>query len=153
MNKVSLKKINDNDQILRVGDLRRIIEQCGLSDDTPVLIERVEDVYFDGRDVSGFHGVLDDGTTGPLPEGARSKDQRPVVLRDSMLTHQMREHDVRVDSGFFDDKKNFPVPHPSHTRKNSQEEYDEFKDQFTTAEYCVVDNEGDLRALFIRLQY
>lgn len=149
MNKVSLEEVNKGEHILRVKDLRRAID--GLSDDTPVLIERVEDVYFDGRDISGFHGILEDGTTGPLPEGTRSKDQWPVVLRDSDITRSMLEHNEKVRSGYFADRENFPTPHPCHVQIFEEHEFDEFRDQFSPAQCCVVDDA--MKALYIRLHY
>lgn len=151
MNKVSVEEINKGEYILRVKDLRRVID--GLSDDTPVLIERVEDVYFDGRDISGLHGVLADGTTGPLPEGTRSKDQWPVVLRDSDITRSMLKHNEKVKSGYYADRENFPTPHPIHERIFEESEFDEFRDQFSAAHCCLVDDDGTMEAMYIRLQY
>lgn len=151
MNKVSVEEVNKEEHILRVRDLKRIIDKYGLSDDTPVLIERVKDVYFDGRDISGLHGVLADGTTGPLPEGTRSKDKWPVVLRDSDITHHMREHNEKVRSGYYADRENFPTPHPCHEQIFEENEFDEFRDQFSPAHCCLVDD--GMKAMYIRLHY
>lgn len=151
MNAVTLEEISKG-HILRVGDLKRIIEKYDMPDDAPVLIERVEDVYFDGRDVSGHHGVLEDGTTGPLPEGTR-RDKWPVLLMESDISMHMREHNQKVDSGYYLDKKNYKVPPPRHDQHNSEEEINEFKDQFSPAHCATVIPDKPKEALYIRLHY
>lgn len=68
---------------MRVCDIREFLARHNPPDDAIVLIEQVEDKYFDGGcDISGYSGQLEDGTHGILPEGSRTSEW-PVVLHQS----------------------------------------------------------------------
>ena len=67
----------ERNHCLRVGDIRKFLLEHDPPDDSIVLIEQVEDKYFDrGCDISGFSGQLEDGTYGILPEGSRTSECR-----------------------------------------------------------------------------
>lgn len=53
---------------LTVGKLKSFIEKNNIPDDALVLIERVEDKYFNGIDISGMNSG-----NGVLPEGSKTK--------------------------------------------------------------------------------
>lgn len=57
---------------LNVGELLDFIEKHKISRDAVVLIQRVEDKYFNGIDISGMYGTLPGGGVGILPEGSKS---------------------------------------------------------------------------------
>ena len=138
---------------MRVGDLRRALANPELSDDAIVLIEHVNDNYYEGgHDISGFSGQLEDGTYGPLPEGSRTEEW-PVVLRDGYWAHVMKEHNRKVDSGYYDDRENFPEPHPSHKIKYTDEEIRQAMTKFAPAHCCGVGGKNDKDAFFIHLHY
>ena len=66
---VNLINGEDFDRYLTVGQLKQIISDQKLKDDAIVYVERIEDVYFDGVDLSGMAG--DDSTEdGIFPEGS-----------------------------------------------------------------------------------
>lgn len=56
---------------ITVGELLNYIKKNNISRDGKVLIQRVEDKYFEGCDISGYIGKLPDGTYGRLPEGSK----------------------------------------------------------------------------------
>lgn len=52
---------------LTVGEIKRFLAKYDMPDDAPVLIQRVEDKYYEGVDISGMSSV-----SGMLPKDSRS---------------------------------------------------------------------------------
>lgn len=57
---------------LRVSDLQDFIKEHNIPGDAHVLVQRIEDEYYTGVDISGMHGEREDGTYGILPEGSKA---------------------------------------------------------------------------------
>lgn len=74
MNKIKkedLYKFTKNG-FLTVGDLKRFLEKYNIPDHAPVLVERVEDRYYEGVDISGLSGC-EETEDGIFPEGSKSE--------------------------------------------------------------------------------
>jgi hypothetical protein len=65
---------------MKVRELLRFIEEHGISMDADVYVQRVEDAYFEGQDISGMRGMLPDGTSGVLPPGSKTPGWPTVRL-------------------------------------------------------------------------
>lgn len=52
---------------LTVGELKKFLAEHDMSDDAPVLIQRVEDKYYEGLDISGMRGP-----NGIIPTGSKA---------------------------------------------------------------------------------
>ena len=108
---------------LTVGDLKCMIEKYNLPDDAIVLVERVEDKYFEGGcDISGMSSA-----NGILPEGSRSSEWG-VYLVDGENFYIAKKYNQDVKNGKWDDDP----PHPIYT----EEELKSFKDEFAPAWCC-----------------
>ena len=55
---------------MTVGHLKKELEKY--PDDALVVSQRIEDMYYDGVDISGMTGTLEDGSTGILPHGSKA---------------------------------------------------------------------------------
>ncbi len=142
MNDVSKDSLAErHGHYMRVGDLRKALANPDLSDDAIVLIEHVDDIYYErGRDVAGFSGPY-------RPE------EWPVVLRDGYWGWYMKDHNQKVDSGYYADPENFPEPHPEHQRRYTDEEIRQAMTKFAPAHCCGVGGEDDKDVFFIHLHY
>lgn len=56
---------------LTVGELLKFIKEHDIPDNAPVLVQRVEDMYYEGVDISGMRG-----SEGILPLGTKSAGWR-----------------------------------------------------------------------------
>ena len=56
----------------KVGDLLDFIEKYKIPRDSNILVQRIEDCYYEGCDISGFTGQLEDSSWGKLPEGSKT---------------------------------------------------------------------------------
>lgn len=96
-------KITDYKYHCTVGDLLDYIEKYNIPRDGKVLVQRVEDQYFEGCDISGMTGTLPDGSVGKLPEGSRATpwstikvpETQPEELKDEYIVawHPVKHDD------------------------------------------------------------
>ena len=122
LTKEDLIRFRDNNH-LTVGDLKRMIEKHNLPDNAIVLVERVEDKYFEGGcDISGMSSA-----NGILPEGSRSSEWG-VYLVDGENHYYAKKYNEDVANGEWEDKP----PHPIYT----EEQLRLCKDQFVPAWCC-----------------
>lgn len=154
MNDIPMERLIERDgHYMRVGDLRKALANPELSDNAIVLIEHVDDKYYEGGcDIAGLSGELEDGTYGPLPEGSRTSEW-PVVLRDGFWGMAMKDHNRKVDSGYYANPEDFPEPHPIHTTKYTDEEIRQVMTKFAPAHCCGVGGKDDKDVFFIHLHY
>ncbi len=77
MNKITKEELlNSTAHGLTMKDLRRFINNNPqISDDAPVMVERVEDKYFNGVDISGMQG-----DSGVLPKGSKSEGWKVLLV-------------------------------------------------------------------------
>jgi len=71
MNELTKKDLERFRDSLTVGRIKEFIKKHDIPDDALILIQRVEDEYFDGYDISGMRGA--DTKTGIYPEGSKSE--------------------------------------------------------------------------------
>jgi len=55
-----------------VGQLKKYLSDYNIPDDAKIFMQRIEDSYYEGSDISGMSGQLEDGTYGVLPEGSKA---------------------------------------------------------------------------------
>ena len=148
MNKLEKQDLKNRTTGLTVGKLKEFLEHYNVPDDALVMIERVQDSYYEGSDISGCGGCL---TTedGIYPPGSKAEGWR-VYLKEGYVYKQCEEYNKRVDSGEFLDKKQFPNGHK--LTRMSYEELEGMKIQYTPAWSCVKYKEDD-DLLFIDLHY
>lgn len=137
---------------LTVGDLKRILLKSNLPDDGKVMIQRVEDRYYHGNDISGLKGCQDT-EDGIYPPGSVSSGWG-VYLKEGDHYHsvismnkKMREEISRRELGenpeyMMDDPNKYITPEDNET-------LNELKEQYHPA-WCVVSYK-DEKHLFIDL--
>jgi len=133
---------------LRVKDLKKFIEENNIPDDALVMIERIEDKYYEGIDISGMNSV-----NGVLPEGTKSNGWA-VYLKEGEAYYDSLLHNKRIKEGYYFNKEEFPHLEEGSDFFNelTEEQLDESKNQYHPAWSCVkYKDEDDL--LFIDLHY
>ena len=91
-------KIKGYKHSVTVGDLLDFIEKYNIPRDGKVLIQRIEDSYFEGSDISGMTGQLADGTWGKLPVGSKATPWKTVDI-PGFEYYQAIEMNKKVDAG------------------------------------------------------
>lgn len=125
--KLTIKDLFDQNRNLTVGDLKRFIEENKLSDDAPILVQRVEDVYF------GKHGW-------------------GVLLQKSDFYYQCVKTNKMIDDGVYNNKDNYPNIDDPEKFRTTEEELESYKDQYIPTFCCVrEDDKNDI--LLINLHY
>jgi predicted DNA-binding protein (MmcQ/YjbR family) len=133
---------------LRVKDLKKFIEKNNVPDDALVLIERVEDKYYEEIDISGINSV-----NGVLPENSKTNGWG-VYLKEAESYYDSLLHNKRIREGYYFNKEEFPDLKEGSGFFNelSEEELEKTKTQYHPAWSCVkYIDEDDL--LFINLHY
>lgn len=112
---------------LTVGDLKEFIYKNNLSDDAILVVQRVEDKYYEQN-------------------GWR------VYLKEAYNSNYMRQWNEDIESGKYLDKDEFPdldentlIPYTEEQIKNCMEQY--------TPAWCCVNYKEDKDILFIDLHY
>lgn len=89
---------------LTVGQLKQFIAENEISDDAIVVVERVEDQYYEGGvDISGIASFTENGFVESLPEGSRSTEWGVYVKKRDGFPVQY--HAAWQSPIYFDDKK------------------------------------------------
>lgn len=132
---------------LTVGALKSFIEKNNIPDDALVLIERVEDKYFNGIDISGMNSG-----NGVLPEGSKTKGWG-VYTKESYWYFVANEHNKKIESGVYLDKEQYPdiEEGSAFLKPYSEEELNDSKTQYHPAWCCV--KYTDDNELFIDMHY
>lgn len=112
---------------LTVGDLKKFLSKNNLPDDAKVLIERVEDVYYD-------------------------EHHWGVYLKDGEHYHNALQYNADVDSGKYLDKEEYPNITEENLVKYTEEDLHKMKVQYHPAWACVGYSD-DKDILFIDLHY
>jgi len=133
---------------LRVRDLKEFVEKYNVPDDALIMIERVEDRYYEGCDISGMNSV-----DGILPEGSKSLGWG-VYLKEGQSYYDALSHNKRIKEGFYFNKEEFPnIKEGSEMLEEyTEEQLEEYKNQYHPAWSCVKYNDED-DLLFIDLHY
>jgi hypothetical protein len=89
---------------LTVGRLKEVLAETNLPDDGKVMIQRIEDRYFNGNDISG-HGGCKESEDGKFPPGSRSNGWG-IYLKEgydfystTKMNKNMREEIARRERG------------------------------------------------------
>jgi hypothetical protein len=112
---------------LTVGKLKKFIEEHNLPDDAPVLIERIEDVYFEKHNWS-------------------------VYLKEGESFDYLKKFNEDIESGKYLDKEQYPKIKPENLILSTEEELTEAKDQYFHT-HCCVFYKDDPDILFITSHY
>lgn len=137
---------------LTVKRLKEFLEEHkDISDDAIVVVERVEDAYYEGIDVSGFTGQLEDGSFGVLPEGSKATEWGVYLKPGEAHWHAMKQNE-KIDSGEYLNKDQYPDIKPEHLIKTTEEELEKLKTQYHPV-FCCVKRTDDLDILFLDLHY
>jgi hypothetical protein len=123
--------LSDRSPRLTVGDLKRHIEENVIPDSAPVLIERVEDLYYERSN----WGVL-------LKQGFHYNQ----VIKANERMKQEIERRARGEEPHFE------IEDPAKFILENQDLLDEFQGQYTPAWSCVKYRDED-SILFIDLHY
>lgn len=148
MTKEEMMKRN---HVLRVGDLKAFIERYEFSDDALIVVQRIEDRYYEGNDISGMRGQREDGTYGILPPGSKASGWK-VYCKPGDMYHTMTRFNEKLTSGVFEDKEQYPNFKPENCRLFTEEEMEDAKEQYSTI-HCPVKYEDENDVIFLNLHY
>ena len=84
------EKYGDRGGYLTVGQLKKELENY--PDDALVVSQRVEDMYYEGVDVSGITGILEDGSVGTLPPGSKASGWDVITKPDNLYSGKDNEY-------------------------------------------------------------
>lgn len=121
--------INKYKDFYTVGQLLEYIIKYNIPMDAKILMQRVEDRYFEGIDTSGMCGQLEDGSYGSLPLGSKAKGWETFRIEGENSAF-MRNLNERIDSGEFNDKEEYPDIKPENLIKFTEEDIDKVKDEY-----------------------
>lgn len=137
MNKISKEQLLSYKGILTVGELKKHIEKYNLSDDARIVIQRVEDVYFDGVDISGMRGCDECCVDGIYPPGSKAEGWS-VYLKEGFdycqALHMNTKMQNEIDSRLAGNEPKFKAENPS---KYIVELDDSYMDQYIPASGCA----------------
>ena len=137
---------------LTVGKLKKILNETNLPDDGKVMVQRIEDRYYNGNDISGLSGCSDT-EDGIFPPGSRNGGWG-VHLKKGYQFHSiinsnktMKEEIARRERG---EEAEYPkIEDPNKYICEDEEVLREAMDQYHPA-WCTVGYEDHL---FIDLHY
>ena len=79
---------------MTVGDLKKFIEENNIPDEAPVIVERIEDSYYEGQDISGMSGC-ESCPDGIYPPGSKSEGWG-VYLKEGDSYHWTKTMNIRM---------------------------------------------------------
>jgi hypothetical protein len=138
-----------NNGFLTVGQLKKFIEENNLPDDAPVVVQRIEDSYYEGRDISGMSGCPDT-EDGIYPPGSRSEGWG-VYLKEGDSYYSAKTINIRMEEEIAR-RKNGESGMIEDPEKYIQELNDELKDQYHPI-WSPVLYMDDKDILFLDLHY
>lgn len=157
LTKEELLKYRDGG-FLTVGRLKEILEKHDYPDDAIVVVERVEDHYYEGGvDISGCGGCLD-SPDGIYPPGSRSGEWG-VYLKGGDSYYYFKKHNEDIDTGKYLNKEKFPkiteeylAKNPNFLKKTTEEELHLMQTQYHPVwSPSIHKDEKDI--LFLNLHY
>lgn len=115
---------------LTIGDIKRHIEKYNLPDDTPVVVQRIEDSYFLSENDNGWG----------------------VYFKEGWDASNAREHNEKVINGVYADRTQYE-DHPSHHVIYTEDQIKEmFSEQYIPT-HCITTYKDELDILFIDIHY
>lgn len=137
---------------LTVGQLKKFIEERNIPDDAPVLVQRIEDRYYEGNDISGMRGCPDT-EDGIYPPGSRSEGWG-VYLKEGDSYHNVKTMNIRMKEELVRRKNGEPGKFPGieDPEKYIEELNDHLKDQYHPV-WSPVFYRDDQDILFLDLHY
>jgi hypothetical protein len=136
---------------LTVGDILDFVKRHNVPSTAKVLVERIEDAYFDGIDISGMSGQLKDGSFGILPAGSKSNGWR-VYLKKGEGWWQCQSWNDDIDKGTYLDAEQYPRMQGKELKKYTEDELLNSMTQYIPAFCCVKYNDEDDN-LLINIHY
>ena len=112
---------------LTVGDLKEFIKENNLPDTAPVMIQRIEDIYYE-------------------------KHNWQVYLKNNEYTQTMTEHNEKVLSGEYLNKEDYNLMNEESLKLYTEEDFKNAKLQYSPA-WSGVYYSDDKDMLFIDLHY
>lgn len=152
MEKISKKDLKKRyKDFMTVGDLKKFIEKYQVPDDAKVLIQRVEDKYFDGVDISGYAGGPDGK---PYPKGSKATGWG-VYLKPGYWYGSHKRFNEKM---MREIKRRKAGKEPNYPKIKDPKKYivkltDEMKNQYHPAWSCVGYKDDIKDFLFIDLHY
>jgi hypothetical protein len=149
--KEDLKRYQDSGYCT-VGDLKKFIEKHGIPDDSVILIQRIEDRYYEGVDISGLSGC-ETSEDGIYPPGSKSEGWG-VYLKEGEQYYWQKETNRRMQQEIErrergEDPEYPGIPNPSSFIVPLDET---FMDQYHPA-WSPIFYPDDPDTLFIDLHY
>lgn len=154
INKISKKELLTRYRdFMTVGSLKEFIEKYNVPDTAKILVQRVEDKYYDGVDISGFSGC-DTTKNGIYPKGSKASGWgvylKPGYWHGSheRMNKKMLQEIKRRKAG-----KKPQFPKIKDPKKYMVGLTDDLKEQYHPA-WCCVGYKDDIKDfLFIDLHY
>lgn len=113
---------------LTVGRLKEFLDEHNLPDDAIVMVQRIEDRYFENNNWS-------------------------VYLKEGEEYHNAIKWNKDIDSKKYHNKNDYPnMKHPEKLKKFSKKELEEMKDQYFHL-FCPVYYKDDKDILFLNAHY
>ena len=133
---------------LTVKRLKEFIKD--LPDDGLVLVQRIEDKYYDGVDISGMSGCSTTGD-GIYPEGSKGEGWR-VVLKEGEFYHMAQEFNRKIRDGEFGDRRKYPSLDSDFMKEYTEDDLRLLMEEYSPAWSCV--RYGDDKTnLYLDLHY
>jgi hypothetical protein len=136
---------------LTVGDILEFVKKHKVPRTARVLVERIEDAYFNGIDISGMSGKLEDGSYGILPPGSKSSGWR-VYLKKGESWWQCQSWNDDIDSGKYLDADQYPRMQGKELKKYTEDQLIDSMTQYIPAFCCVKYNDEE-DVLLINIHY
>lgn len=127
MKELTREEIDKYTDFLTVGDLKEFLYKHNLPNNAKVLIQRVEDIYYEKHNWGSY-----------LKEGEHS--------------YYARKHNEDIESGKYLDKEEYPNIKPENLIPYTEEEIKKSMEQYHPA-WCCVRYKDDQDLLFIDLHY
>lgn len=151
MNKITKEDLKKRQAGLTVGGLKKFLLENNPPDDAPVLIQRVEDKYFEGVDISGIGGCKST-KNGIYPPGSKATGWGVYLKRGEHyfaaenFNKEMNEEIKRRANG---EEPEYDIEDPSKFIVKLDEG---LMEQYSPA-WCCVGYKDDPDILFIDLHY
>ena len=151
-NEMSLEYLKKYDG-LTVGRLRKFLNDNNLPDDAKVLVQRVEDSYYEGSDISGMGGCRET-EDGIYPPGSKAAGWK-VILKKGEFYHDRLEFNKKmldeIERRNKGEKPHYSMEDPA-LYISTEEELESMKEQYSPA-WSYVRYKDDQNNLYLDLHY
>ncbi len=127
MKELTKEEVKSYQHYLTVGDMKKFIAEHNPPDDALILIERVQDVYYDKHNWGSY-------------------------LKEGEHYNNAVQYNADIDSGKYLNKKEYPKIKEENLVKYTEEQLNNLKIQYHPA-WCCVHYKDDKDLLFIDLHY